>query len=114
MGHVGIALATTIAGWLNAILLYALLNRRGHWTIDAGQLRTVGLLLASAALMGVCIWAAQGALAGPLARDMPLLVRGGALLAVVGTGIVSFFGFAHLTGAARLGMLRAMLVRSGG
>lgn len=113
LGHVGIALATTIAGWLNAVLLYALLNRRGHWTIAADQLRVIALLLASAVLMGVCIWAAEAFLAAQLERGVPILVRAGALAAVVGTGIVSFFAFAHLTGAARLGMLRAMLVRSG-
>src|SRR5215475_951964 len=34
LAHVGIALATTIAGWLNALALLALLIRRGHFGFD--------------------------------------------------------------------------------
>ncbi|WP_306117333.1 MULTISPECIES: murein biosynthesis integral membrane protein MurJ [unclassified Roseitalea] len=111
LGHVGIALATSLAGWVNALLLYALLNRRGLWTIDASMARLLGLMALSAVLMGACVMGAAALLAEPLARTSPLPVRVGALAVVVGTGIVSFFAIAHLTGAARLGTLRRMLVR---
>ena len=61
--------------------------------------------------MGVCVWGAAQLLSGQLVSGVALPIRAGALAVVVGAGIVSFFGFAHITGAARLGALRAMLVR---
>jgi len=110
-GHVGIAIATSLAGWVNALLLYWLLNRRGLWTIDAAMARLLALMVLSAALMGLCVWGAAHGLSGQLESGVALPIRAAALLVVVGAGVVSFFGFAHVTGAARLGMLRAMLVR---
>ena len=35
MPHLGIALATTLGGWLNAWLLYRTLRARGHFMPDA-------------------------------------------------------------------------------
>ena len=37
-GHVGIAMATSIAAWANAILLAISLTRRGHYQMD-GRLK---------------------------------------------------------------------------
>ncbi|MEM6761508.1 MAG: murein biosynthesis integral membrane protein MurJ [Pseudomonadota bacterium] len=50
--HVGIAAATSLAGWVNAALLFAWLLRRGQFRAD-GVLwgRTLGFLAASLALM---------------------------------------------------------------
>lgn len=112
-GHVGIAMATSLAGWVNAIALYWLLNRRGLWTIDAAMARLLLLMMVCAVLMGVCVWGAAQLLADELASGVALPVRAAALAAVVGAGIASFFGLAHVTGAARLGALKAMLVRRG-
>lgn len=113
VGHVGIAIATSLAGWVNAIALYWLLNRRGLWTIDGPMTRLLVLIAVSAVLMGLCVWAAAQLLAPQLASGSPLVPRAAALSIVVGAGVVSFFGLAHLTGAARLGALKAMLFRRG-
>lgn len=113
LGHVGIAIATSLAGWVNAIALYWLLNRRGLWTIDGPMTRLLALIAVSAVLMGICVWGAAELLAPQLASGAPLALRAAALAIVVGAGVVSFFGLAHLTGAARLGALKAMLVRRG-
>ena len=37
--HVGVATATSIAGWVNALSLMVLLHRRGHFTLDARSRR---------------------------------------------------------------------------
>lgn len=111
LGHVGIAMATSLAGWVNAIALYCLLNRRGLWAIDAAMARLLALMTLSAALMGLCVWGCAQLLSGQFEGGTALAVRAGALALVVGAGIVSFFGLAHLTGAARLGTLKAMLAR---
>src|SRR5690606_9217877 len=36
MGAPGIAVASAVAGWINALLLFAVLVKRGHWGRDAG------------------------------------------------------------------------------
>ena len=37
LAHVGIALATTVAGWVNALTLLGLLIRRGHFRFDSAR-----------------------------------------------------------------------------
>lgn len=112
IGHVGIAIATSIAGWVNAGLLYWILYRRGLWEIDRTMIRLLMLMVASAVLMGLCVWATTWLLDGQLSREAILPIRAAALGLVVTVGIATFFGFAHITGAARLGGLKAMVVRS--
>ncbi|MGL4542848.1 MAG: murein biosynthesis integral membrane protein MurJ, partial [Polymorphobacter sp.] len=84
--HVGIALSTAIAAWFNAALLFIMLRRRGHFTVDARLRRTIWRLgFAGAAMAGVLL------VLNPLILPWMqgnLLVRGGglALLMSVGAG----------------------------
>jgi putative peptidoglycan lipid II flippase len=51
LGHVGIALGTSIASWVNAIMLALALKSRGHWHIDARlRSRSIRIFSASFAL----------------------------------------------------------------
>ncbi|MEZ5840311.1 MAG: murein biosynthesis integral membrane protein MurJ [Hyphomicrobiales bacterium] len=111
LAHVGIAIATTLAGWVNAALLFWTLRRRGQWTFDAALKRRLPRLLASSIMMGGLVWYLGTLLAPWLARDVELVVRAGALGAIVLAGIVSFFVLAHFSGAADLGTLKRMLRR---
>ena len=67
LAHVGIALATTIAGWLNALLLLALLMRRGHFRFDRRARRNLPRVAAAALGMGVVLAVLRLALAPMLA-----------------------------------------------
>ena len=67
LAHVGIAIATSLSGWVNMVLLAVALHRRGHFRIDALLVRRVPLLALASVLMGVCLYVALGLLAGPLA-----------------------------------------------
>ncbi|MBO0903681.1 murein biosynthesis integral membrane protein MurJ [Jiella sonneratiae] len=96
----GIALATTIAGWLNAGLLFLGLYRRGLWEVDRALLKRTLLVLLSAAVMGAALvfgldqlspWLSSGA---GLHRELP------ALAGLVAAGMVVYFAMAFLTGAA--------------
>jgi len=59
--HVGIAAATSLAGWVNALLLFAGLVRRGDFKPDGTlRWRTLGFFAASLALMVVATVIAQG------------------------------------------------------
>ncbi len=63
MPHLGIAVATTLGGWLNAGLLYGTLVQRGHFVADARLKRALWLILASSLVMGLGVWAADAYLA---------------------------------------------------
>ena len=79
MPHLGIAVATTLGGWLNAVLLYRTLAKREHFTADARLRRTLPMILLSSADHGRRAVAGRR-LAGALAvADARRLVRGTAL-----------------------------------
>ena len=96
LAHVGIAIATSLSGWVNAVLLAVTLYRRGHFNFDDLLVRRVLLLALAAVLMGVCLAVAIGLLAGPLAGRV--LVRGTAVLGLVIGGMAVFTLFCQLTG----------------
>src|SRR5260221_3352579 len=58
LAQVGIALATSLSGWLNAVSLAVVLRRRNHWIADkrltSRSLRMLGATLG----MGVVLWVA--------------------------------------------------------
>jgi putative peptidoglycan lipid II flippase len=99
--HVGIALATTLAGWVNTGLLIVVLWKRGHFAPDVAILKKLALVLLASLLMGVVIHFTAGALA-PYLKDGWLLVRIAGLGLLVLTGIVAFALFAQLTGGSDL------------
>jgi putative peptidoglycan lipid II flippase len=109
IAHVGIALATALASWLNAALLGIVLCRRGHHAVDTRlKARTLRILAASAGMAGG-LWFAMrgldGALAGPPAE------RIAALTALVIGGLVLYGVLAVALGAARPADLRQLLRR---
>ena len=55
MGHVGLALATSVAAWLNATLLYRGLHRAGILVLEASAKQWFIKIMASAALMSVLL-----------------------------------------------------------
>ncbi|MBO0347228.1 murein biosynthesis integral membrane protein MurJ [Roseibium sp. CAU 1637] len=99
--HVGIALATTIAGWVNTGLLIFTLWHRGHFQPDLRILRKVFFLLVCSLLMGVALHFAAGWLA-PLFADGALPVRLGGLALLVGTGLVIYAVLVQATGGSDL------------
>lgn len=99
--HVGIALATSLAGWVNAALLWIMLIRRGDYRADALVRRRMPRILLSSVLMGGVVWGLAILLA-PAFAATSLLIRGGALVALVGVGMVAFFALCQLSGAIDL------------
>src|SRR5438034_11532972 len=55
LAHIGIALATTAAGWLNALMLLAVLIRRRHFAFDRRARRNLPRVGAAALGMGVIL-----------------------------------------------------------
>lgn len=59
MGHVGIALATGIAAWVNAVALAVILARRDHLRLDARARSRLPRIVAASAVMGAGLYAAR-------------------------------------------------------
>ncbi|NVK34210.1 MAG: murein biosynthesis integral membrane protein MurJ [Rhodobacteraceae bacterium] len=95
--HVGIALASTIAGWINTGLLVVVLWRRGHFAPDLKVLRRLTFVLLASTLMGVVVHFAS-ILMAPYLSDGWLLTRVVALGGLVLIGMLAFGLFAQITG----------------
>lgn len=106
IGHVGIAIATSLSGWINAILLGITLLRRGHFAADKALRRRAPLLFLSSLMMGAALWAAAAGLHQLFAPGNGLTVQVLALAALVSGGMALYAGAAQLTGAMTFAALR--------
>ena len=109
LAHVGIALATALSAWFNAITLAILLVRRGHLAFDTRLRRCVPRLILASALMGIAVWWGAGMLAGPLGGDEARRIAALAGLVAVGGGLFALMSF--VTGAVKLQDLRSAMSR---
>ena len=109
LAHVGIALATAISAWVNALTLAWVLHRRGHHAMDERlRGRILRILLASAGMAAV-LWLALFGLADAV-HGAPA-ERIAALAALVVGGLAAYAAFAMATGAAVPADLRSLLAR---
>ena len=111
LGHAGIALATTIAAWVNAGLLGVTLSRRGLFTLDDRLRRRLPRIVLSGLVMGALLLAGTYLLRANYSEGAGFLAAAWGLLLLVTGGAVSYFVIAHITGAMRLGEIRSMLKR---
>ncbi len=110
LGHIGFALGTATASWVNAALLLIILMRRQHFFITPGTMRRIMGTLAASLVMGLGLYLAQSQIPPVLNPNfmerlmgLTMLIAGGALL---------FFVCAILFGAFRLRFLLDGLKRS--
>jgi len=106
--QLGIAVATTLGGWLNAGLLWATLVKRGHFTMDTRMARAFAAILASSVMMGVVLLLAADYLSPYFASDRGFAVHVLALAALVGAGLAVYAGAVLATGAVTLRQLRQL------
>ncbi len=112
--HLGIAIATSIGGWLNAGLLYLALRRRGHFRGDRRLYWALPMIMISAAVMGLGLYFGARQLQPWLALELPIWTRAGVLGAFLAAAAMLFFAMTFLTGALRISMLRRAFRRSRG
>ncbi|WP_417490249.1 murein biosynthesis integral membrane protein MurJ [Maricaulis sp.] len=109
LNFLGLAIATTVAGWVNAILLAITLRKRGLLQPDARLLsrfpRIVGAVLLMSAFLAVAARYTDWLTAHTF--GLPLI----ALVLVCGAGAAVFGVAAMLTGALRISELRDALKR---
>jgi putative peptidoglycan lipid II flippase len=103
LAHVGIALATAISNWLNALGLVWLLRRSGHLGVDERFRSWAPRLVGAALAMGAVLWLIQH----QLATLSPFLLLG----LLVGAGCLVYATLVQLSGGADYRELRSMLAR---
>ena len=101
IGATGIALATTLSGWINVALLVANLQRREGFALDQTCRRRFAGIVAASAVMGVVVFALVKFLEPWFAPGSELIAQGTALLTLVATGLLVYLGAAHVFGAAQ-------------
>jgi len=110
IGHVGIAIATTVSGWVNALLLLVTLYARGFFETDAALRRRGPKILLSSLIMGGVLIGVQDQLASFFAPGSGLGAQTLALAGLVGSGLIAFGMAAQLTGAASIRRLMRSLI----
>jgi putative peptidoglycan lipid II flippase len=88
LAQLGVALALTLGGWVNALVLFALLRRRGLLAFDRRATHALPRILLAALGMGAWVLALEHLLAAPLAGAFVLKVA--ALALIVLAGLVAF------------------------
>ena len=111
LGHVGIALATTLAAWTNAILLYLKLKQLEHFAFDARSKKRLPLIVVSTLVMGAVLWGGSVLLQYQFGVEASFLSSLWALSLLVGAGITSYFVAAQISGAFTISDLKAALKR---
>jgi putative peptidoglycan lipid II flippase len=97
-GVVGLAIATSIAGWLNALLLAFVLVSGSHMVIARRTLRNLGLIIfACAAMAGVLYGGSHFMGSGLL--DAGLFARIGMISLLIAFASIVYFALVILTGA---------------
>ncbi|WIY53088.1 murein biosynthesis integral membrane protein MurJ [Devosia sp. YIM 151766] len=109
--HVGIAIATAAAAWLNVLLLGGTLALRGHFRPSGAQWRGQFAILLIALIMGGALWALADRGAAHLLPGIPLWRQAGVLAALMLFGVATYFTLIHISGTQRLGQLLARLRR---
>lgn len=107
--HLGIAVATTLGGWLNAGLLWTTLARRGHFSLDRRMARAFVMIVLASAAMGGALFFAAHMLADSFGRMQGFLVNAGALGLLIGGGLLVYALAVTATGALNLRQLRKAL-----
>ncbi|MGY6661230.1 MAG: murein biosynthesis integral membrane protein MurJ [Glycocaulis sp.] len=89
LGFVGLAIASSLAGWVNAGLLAITLRARGLLVIDARLVRTAPRLLLASIIMAGAVWV--------LARALPPAVAG--IAPMLGTSLHTLISLVVVAGA---------------
>ena len=112
LAQVGIALSSSLSGWLNATLLAVVLIHRGHWQLDARLTSRTWRMAVATAAMGAALFAGLAVFRPALAH--PDLAGVAALLGLCAAGGVVYGAAGAALGVVKLSEIRLMLRRQPG
>ncbi len=108
MGVVGLGIATSIAGWVNALLLGFTLYSRNHYRMGSDTLKNLSLICVASFVMAVVLYFGQDWLGNTL-LDAPLLSRIISVLGLVAVAATVYFAIVIVTGAVPRDQLKRMV-----
>ena len=103
--QLGIAIATTLGGWLNAWLLWSTLRQRKEFVADARLIRNMPLIAVASVAMGAVLVGAAYVMAPYLERSQGFLSQSLSLTVLVAIGLLVFSGIILGTGVMSLSQL---------
>ncbi len=107
LAHAGLALATAIAAWVNVMLLWWILCRRGDLVGDSRLIKRIVRAMGAALVMALLLWWLKGLLASQFAGGEGQRVL--ALIILVIAGMAAYAGAAVLLQAVRWDEIKALL-----
>jgi putative peptidoglycan lipid II flippase len=105
IGATGIAIAATLSGWLSVTLLLTTLRQREGFALDAIFRRRFLGILGASLVMGAVLFALTRWLGPWFDPANGIFIQALALSALVGLGLLTYLGAAHVFGAAKFGDL---------
>ena len=97
IGLAALPLSTAVSAWINCIVLYVILHKRGHYALRGAVAFRVGRQLIAAIAMGATLWFLSNLLSGFMTQSKLFKVIGlGAMMAAGGT---VYFGLGWVIGA---------------
>jgi putative peptidoglycan lipid II flippase len=109
--YVGIAMATSIAAWFNAILLMTTAIRRGHYAWDKRFRSRLPRMVIALLVMAATLYGLNDLLQDNYAEAAGFGKAVWGLVALIAVGTISYFLAAQLTGAFKLSDLKSALRR---
>jgi putative peptidoglycan lipid II flippase len=112
LGHVGLAMATSLAGWVNAIGLYWILHKRSLWIIQLQDRSVLARITLCAMIMGLIVWGSTLAIKTLWPDATGGFYQWMSLLFYIVVGLSSFAILVQVTRAGDLRKIWRSLVRS--
>ena len=112
LAHVGVAIALSVAGWMQALVLLVLLERHGHFRLDRRARRNIPRIAAATLAMAAILIGLRVLLTPALAG--PAMLRLGALAGLIAAGLLSFGALILGLGVTDWRELRGRIIRSRG
>ncbi len=109
LAHVGVAIALSVSGWMQALALLILLARHGHFRLDQRARSTIPRIAAATIGMSLILVALRLVLAPAMSGSA--MLRLAALAAMIAAGLLSFAGLALAFGVTDWRKLRGQLRR---
>jgi len=108
-GIAGLAAAIAICSWLNCVILYVILHRRGHFRVEPWLMSRIARQLFAGAVMAAALWAIKMSLADWFSGSTGHRLLG--VIAIVGGGMAVYFPLVWLVGGVDQEAIKHLLRR---
>jgi putative peptidoglycan lipid II flippase len=111
ISYVGVAIATTVAGWVNALMLAITLSRRDEYVLDERMKKALPRIVAASLAMGLLLVGLMQFSAPVFDGSVSFILRSITLLALVVAGAGCYFLLTWWSGALNFAALKASFRR---